>query len=68
MHGSQHILSSHLSVNIAWFTSVPLADSVVKFPGDEVLLFREEIDGLLCIPVDLSSSYAPSFRPGNCSH
>jgi len=26
---------------------------------------REEVDGLLCIPVDLDSSYVPTFRPGN---
>jgi len=25
---------------------------------------REEIDALLCIPVDVDSSYVPSFRPG----
>ena len=29
------------------------------------LFCREEIDGLLCIPVDLDSSYVPTFRPGN---
>jgi len=66
----QHIFMTGLLLKIAWFKwSVPLVEDILKCTDDEVLLCREDIDGLLCIPVDLSSSssYAPTFRPGNSS-
>jgi len=37
----------------------------VKFSDWNALICRDEVDGLLCIPDDLDSSYVPSLRPGN---